>query len=279
MPTDIPKLAHGVVWHDDWHAIERLAPGVTAIGEPKYHQLNWHYLIEGRDQAVLFDTGPGERDISEVVRALTDKPIAALPSHMHYDHTGNLHRFEDIWITDLPMLRQLIAPDGQLHVPDILHLGSHEDRPWIPIKPTRWIAPGSVIDLGNRQLSVIATPGHAVDHIALFDAAANILFAADFIYLGDLYAQVPGADLATYLEIAIALASIINKDTLILGAHGQPDKNQAHAAPRLSHSDLSDLIKTLQQLKASGEQPERTVVNDRMVLQASAMSYSAWQKH
>jgi hydroxyacylglutathione hydrolase len=278
MPTDIPKLAHGVTWHDDWYAIEPIAPGITAIGEPRYHQLNWQYLIEGRDQAILFDTGPGERDIAPLASALTNKPIAALPSHMHYDHTGNLHRFENIWIADLPMLRGLCAADGHLHIPDILHLGSHEDRPWIPVKPTRWIAPGSAIDLGERELSVIATPGHAVDHIALYDATADILFAADFLYLGELYAQVPGADLAIYLDIAVSLSSTITPNTLILGAHGQPDTSGAHAAPRLTKSDLMDLIATLQNLKKSGAHPERTIVNDRMVLLASALSYSAWQK-
>jgi hydroxyacylglutathione hydrolase len=277
MPTDFPKLAPGVTWLDDWYAIERIAPGITAIGEPRYHQQNWHFLIEGANQSVLFDTGPGERDVTPIVRILTDKPVAALASHMHYDHTGNLHRFKNIWVADVPVIRECIGADGMLHVPDILHLGSHENRDWNPVAPSRWLTAGSKIDLGNRNLDVIATPGHAVDHIALFDRTANILFAADFIYLGELYAQVPGADLVSYLTSAEALAAKINSKTLILGAHGAPDADGKHAAPRLGLSDLSDLIRTLTELKASGAQPSQTVVNERMTLLASPMSYSAWQ--
>ena len=61
-------LAEGVRWFDDWFAIENIAPGVHAIGEPRFHQINWNYLIEGSAPRLLFDTGPGVRDISEVVR-------------------------------------------------------------------------------------------------------------------------------------------------------------------------------------------------------------------
>jgi hypothetical protein len=39
-------------WHGDWYAMEEIAPGVFAIEEPKYHQINWNYLICGSDRAV-----------------------------------------------------------------------------------------------------------------------------------------------------------------------------------------------------------------------------------
>jgi hypothetical protein len=72
---------------DDWYAIEEIAPGLFGIGEPKYQWLNWYYLIVGRDRALLFDIGPGIRDITPVVMSLTDKPITALLSHLHFDHS------------------------------------------------------------------------------------------------------------------------------------------------------------------------------------------------
>ena len=37
-------LASGVSWLDDWFAIEEVAPGVIAIGEPRFHQINWNDL-------------------------------------------------------------------------------------------------------------------------------------------------------------------------------------------------------------------------------------------
>jgi hydroxyacylglutathione hydrolase len=74
-----------VRWFDDWYVIDEIAPGLYGIGEPKYHQTNWNYLIVGGERALLFDTGPGLRDISPVVASLTDRPVTALLSHLHFD--------------------------------------------------------------------------------------------------------------------------------------------------------------------------------------------------
>jgi hydroxyacylglutathione hydrolase len=273
----LEKLASGVSWFDDWYAVETIAPGIHAIGEPLYHQINWNYLIEGDDRALLFDTGPGERDISFVVRALTSKPVVAMPSHMHFDHTGNLHRFDCICVTDLQTLRECVDHRGLLDVPDILHLGSYEQRPWKPVVVTQWVAPGATIDLGGRMLDVIATPGHAVDHVVLMDRATNIVFAADFIYLGELYGQVPGADLADYHDSAQRLSGLANSETLFLGAHGKADAEDAHAAPKLCYHDLTDLIQTLVAIRKSGRVTARNVVNDRMVLLTSPQAFASWQ--
>ena len=44
--------------------------------------------------------------------------------------------------------------------------------------------------------------------ILSINLGANILFAADFIYLGELYAQLPGSDLNEYLKVAIQLVQV-----------------------------------------------------------------------
>jgi hypothetical protein len=49
-------LAAGVRWHDDWYAIEEIADGVFAIGEPRYHQINWNYLICGLESGIARST-------------------------------------------------------------------------------------------------------------------------------------------------------------------------------------------------------------------------------
>jgi hydroxyacylglutathione hydrolase len=269
-------LADGVRWFDDWFAIEEVAPGVIAIGEPRFHQINWNYLILGTKRALLFDTGPGVRDISKIVRALTTLPVTAQPSHMHFDHTGGLAKFRSIAVADLPTLRDC-EKDGWLQPTDALYVGSWEGMTWTPVRVNAWIPVGSVIDLGGRRLRLLHLPGHSPDSVGLLDEASNIIFAADFVYPGKLYAQIRGSDLKSYLESADALLPVLKDDTIILCAHGKPDANRLHRAPRLKRQDVADLQASLTKLRASNERPAAWPVNDRMSLLLWEPAFASWQ--
>ena len=58
-------------WHDDYFLVKQLDDRTYAIGEPRYYQQNFSYLIMGSERAVLFDAGPGYRDIRGVAESLT----------------------------------------------------------------------------------------------------------------------------------------------------------------------------------------------------------------
>jgi glyoxylase-like metal-dependent hydrolase (beta-lactamase superfamily II) len=266
-----------VRWFDDWYAIEAIAPGLYAIGEPKYHQINWNYLIEGRDAALLFDTGPGVRDIAPVVASLTDRPLTVMPSHLHYDHTGNLHRFDNLAMADLPILRACVR-DGKFHAPDHLYLGHHEDMTWRPVSISHWWPIGYVIDLGGVRLEIIHTPGHSPDSVSLLDRERNILLAADFLYPGPLYAQVPGSSLPDYLAAGEALLPRLDPGITILSAHGEPDGT----APRLGKPDLNRLLTALDEIRQGRRKPAKTgpdsyEISDKMQLLVSPEAYGAWR--
>jgi glyoxylase-like metal-dependent hydrolase (beta-lactamase superfamily II) len=57
-----------------------------------------------------------------------------------------------------------------------------------------------VVDLGDRVLEVIHTPGHSPGGIALFERATGILFSGDIVYDGPLIEGCPGADAADYVR-------------------------------------------------------------------------------
>lgn len=242
----------------------------------RQHQINWNYLILGSRRALMFDTGPGVRNISAVVRKLTTLPVTALPSHMHFDHTGGLSGFGNIALPDLPVLRSCIR-DGMLMPPDDLYVGYWEGMSWTPARPAHWLAIGSVIDLGGRQIELFHTPGHSPDSVSLLDRASGLLFAADFVYPGKLYAQIANSDLKDYLDSAEALLPEIAEGTTILSAHGRPDAQRLHRAPRLARQDVADLAASLRRLKASGERPAAWPVNDRMSLLLSDDAFRSWQ--
>jgi glyoxylase-like metal-dependent hydrolase (beta-lactamase superfamily II) len=194
----------GVAWFDDYYTVERIDETTIAIGEPRYHQANYSYLILGSERAILFDSGPGVRDIRPVVESLTALPVTALPSHLHFDHVGNHRRFERIALVDLPYLREQV--EGGLFTPTrAQHLGFVEGFAPPALRVTDWLAPGSELLLGGRALTLLHVPGHTHDSVALFDAERRQLFTGDYVYEGELYAFLPGASLRDYLATAESL--------------------------------------------------------------------------
>ena len=170
-----------------------------AIGEPRYYQGNYSYLIVGNDRAVLFDAGTGNRDIVPVVRALTALPVTVIPSHLHFDHVGALGRFERTALPDFPALRaqgrRSLADPGALRVPGPRGPACRAPR----FAVDEWWSAGQTIDLGGRRLQVVPLPGHTPTSVGLYDSDRRLLFAGDFIYPGELYAFLPGASRAAYL--------------------------------------------------------------------------------
>ena len=75
-----------------------------------------------------------------------------------------------------------------------------------PPSPTRLLADGDEIDLGDRVLRVLHTPGHAPDHICLLDERAGILWAQDQAYYGPHLVYEPGADFGDFVASTRRLA-------------------------------------------------------------------------
>jgi len=88
-----------------WFHIYPLDEHTYAISEPKYWQENVSYLLIGTRRALLFDTGPGIYSIRAAVQGLTSLPVIAIPTHLHFDHVGDLEEFSDVRLLDTPALR------------------------------------------------------------------------------------------------------------------------------------------------------------------------------
>lgn len=226
-------------WFDDYFLVERIDATTFAIGEPRYYQGNYSYLLIGSDRAVLFDAGTGNRDIVPVVRCLTSVPVTVIPSHLHFDHIGALGRFERTALLDLESLRVRVQ-EGQLRLRRYEFLGFADSLPERRIAVDEWWPPGTTIDLGGRKLLVLSTPGHTSTSVSLYDAERSQLFAGDFIYPGELYAFLPGASRSAYLATTRRLLAMLHPATRLYAAHmaGGPD---TVSAPVLEIADLRAL--------------------------------------
>jgi glyoxylase-like metal-dependent hydrolase (beta-lactamase superfamily II) len=233
---DSVVLAPGERWFDDYYTLTDLDARTTAIGEPRYWQANYSYLIRGDSRAILFDSGSPARSIGPVVEALTNLPVTIIASHLHYDHVGAHTEFDDVALPDMPALRA--KTEGDWFTPTgAQHLGAVEAIPAPTFRVTTWWQEGQLIDLGGRSLMLLFTPGHTTDSVMLWDAENRQLFTGDYIYDGPLFVFGPEASASQYLATAERLNNLLTPDARLFTSHG----GIRPGAPELITSDLGDL--------------------------------------
>jgi len=195
MQTKIDRIlekANRIDVGDDWFEVLELPKNTFALIENGHMQEVCSFLIIGSEKALLFDTGMGISDISAVVKILTTLDIIVVNSHSHFDHIGDDWRFHDIHIFADDYGVDVLAK-GYSHQ-DVQHDSNPEfftkdyptgfDPEHYSIKPIEkknihLLHNRDIIDLGNRQMEVLHTPGHSQDSIMLHDRTNRILFTGD----------------------------------------------------------------------------------------------------
>lgn len=192
---------------EDWYRTEHIGDGITLIWEPFIDpgvRCNmWH--VRGRDRDLLVDSGFGVVPLRKHVALLTEKQVLCTASHSHFDHVGGHDEFTDrvmhgaeASVMEAPTRENTLA-DAYVTW-DIFEARPHADFDPAaynvrPAPPTRLVAEGDVIDLGDRVFRVLHFPGHSPGGIGLLEEATGIFFSGDTVYEGHLFAdRYPGAD-------------------------------------------------------------------------------------
>jgi len=232
LPRAQYKKLERVNVNDDWFEVYRIRPGVFAIYEPHQFEEVISYLILGTHRALLFDTGLGVGRISQITTKLTRLPVSVLNSHTHFDHIGGNAEFSDIMGEDTPFTRASIKGQSNIYSRDALaadricgalptgvRADSYAIRPW---RISHWVKDGERIDLGDRQLEIIFTPGHTPDSLCLLDRKNGLLFTGDTFYPGPIYLFTPETDFASYARSVSRLAYLAPSLKLLLPGHNVP---------------------------------------------------------
>jgi glyoxylase-like metal-dependent hydrolase (beta-lactamase superfamily II) len=231
LPRPEYKSLERVQISDPWFEVYKVAANTFAIYEPHQFEEVISYLMLGKEAAILFDTGMGISDIRKAVSELTPLPIIVLNSHTHNDHVGGNWQFDTIFSLDTDFTRQNakgssadaqgeLAP-GQIcgDLPKGFDPKTYRTKPWTI---TKYVQDGDVLDLGGREIQVIATPGHTPDSICLLDSAAGLLFTGDTYYPAPIWLYRPETDLAAYESSVLRLELQARNVKLVLGAHNIP---------------------------------------------------------
>jgi glyoxylase-like metal-dependent hydrolase (beta-lactamase superfamily II) len=234
----VPEFAglEAVALDDDWFKVYRVATGVYAINEPRQSEGVTSFLIVGSKRAVLFDSGLGVGRIGRVVGRLTALPVTVLNSHTHFDHVGGNREFLDIRNLDVPYSLASARGDVTDSLREYAAETLAEDRVCGPlpagVRSREYVIPswrvaahvrdGERLDLGDRSLEVVRTPGHTPDSLCLLDRTNGLLFTGDTYYSGEIYLWAPETDVAAYTASIERLARLEPSLRKLLPAHGSP---------------------------------------------------------
>jgi glyoxylase-like metal-dependent hydrolase (beta-lactamase superfamily II) len=200
---------------DSWFSTQRIQDQLYLITEPHYYWYNRAnlWLIKGQTQDLLIDTGLGVSSLRQYIASLLDKPLLAIASHIHFDHAGGLHEFDQraIHAAEAEALRQgddyealCTAAQGWVqddHFELLPYPGfTVEEYTLQGAEPTRILQEGDVLDLGDRAFEVLHLPGHSAGCIALYDARSQELFSGDVIYDGELLDELHCSHIPTYID-------------------------------------------------------------------------------
>jgi glyoxylase-like metal-dependent hydrolase (beta-lactamase superfamily II) len=198
-----------------WFATERIRDDLYCITEPCYTWENRAnlWLIKGRDADLLIDTGLGVSSLKIYLADLLDKPLKVVASHVHFDHSGGCHEFDQVYIHRNEH-EALCSGDQQLilsapsfgFVPDsdfdaLPYQGFSASAYEVSACPqARALQHGDVIDLGDRAFEVLHLPGHSSGSIGMYDARRQQFFSGDVVYDGLLLDALEDSVIADYLE-------------------------------------------------------------------------------
>ncbi|MGI9627570.1 MAG: MBL fold metallo-hydrolase [Longimicrobiales bacterium] len=284
--ADAPMAPGGVPFGSDAHfVVIQLSENTFAIAEPSAWSKNFNYLLLGSDRSLLFDAGIGEYDIRPVVAHLTDRPMTFMPSHFHYDHTGQ-GSFERVVMVDLPHIREQ-ADGNTLTLTQAQHLGVLEGTPLPTWEVTEWVKPGEVIDLGGRPITLVYTPGHTDNSVSLWDQEHRMLFTGDYIESGptNMLSHAPTGNMGDYLQTAVKMLGILEPvpETPMYAAHGWADGSDGGEVPVMWIDDVQVLHAQLMRIRdgelepSSGSYPVIYVLGNDMFLEAEPRWLQDWE--
>lgn len=181
------------------------------------------YLVycSNTKHGVVIDPGWSGKKIYDRVKELEIDVKSILVTHTHFDHVGGAA--ELVKLSHAPLLLHPLSKDivGDAHL-HARYFGLEIDP--VPV-PDSFIDEGQIIPVGNGQLEVIYTPGHAPEHICFYARSENIIFDGDVMFNGGIgRTDLPGGDYDQLINSIQKKLMVLPDDTIVYPGHGPVTK-------------------------------------------------------
>ncbi len=235
---------------NDWFTIDQVDDNTYIISEYRHWEETHCYLLNGSKHSLLIDTGLGICDIRKKVTELTDKPIIAVATHVHWDHLGGhkyfpnfyAHEAELNWLNgefplSMEQIKEMVI--DRCDLPEGFDVNNYE---FFQGTPTKLLQDNDVIDIGNRSVQILHTPGHSPGHMCFWEKDTGFLFTGDLVYKDTLFAYFPSTDPEAYLN-SLERLSMLPVNSVFPGHHS------LNIQPEI----LTRMRDAFQQLKVDGK--------------------------
>lgn len=256
------------------YEIQKIGEGTWRISEYAVSV----FLLEGTEKALLLDTGAGIGDLKAEAEKLTHLPLIVVNTHGHIDHAGGNQQFDEVHLAraDFQMAEETCGyADRQDYArtrlerfcPEKLQEGLDAllpDGDWkkVPLED------GDKIELGERTLEVIATPGHTAGSICLLDEKNRLLFTGDMVNPCLLLQKMWGSEpMEIYLESLRKMQSRAGEYDRIVRSHGEA------LAEKEEIARLSGVVEKIQSKELSGTY-QKDSMRDGFVVRADG--FEVW---
>lgn len=220
------------------------------------------YLLFGKDKTLLLDTGATESAVDfpvyETVHSLTaelgeagKRELVVIHSHHHTDHYAGDSQF-----AGQPNVT-LVEPTGAA----MQEFFAFE----------QWPNSEAYLDLGDRILTIIPTPGHQEEAISLYDPQTKWLLVGDTVYPGYIYVK----DWDEYRKSVARLSGFVqtHEVSAVLGAHIEMTSSSGETYPigttyQPDEASLALAADNISALHAALEQSDtpRKIIFDELIV-------------
>jgi glyoxylase-like metal-dependent hydrolase (beta-lactamase superfamily II) len=208
---------------------------VTAPNPGPFTFTGTNSFLIGTDDLLVLDAGPAGRPHRQaILDAIGGRSVKAIVlTHTHRDHSDGALMLAKatgapVWFGAQPPPR----PGLPLFSP--VALGRETDR---RLEADRVLADGEIIAVGGIRLRVLATPGHAANHLSFELMGTPIVFTGDHVMgWNSTVVAPPDGSMSAYLGSLQALIALGPRR--YLPAHGGPiEDGLAYARALLAHRE------------------------------------------